>query len=75
MDLNLATSINERMQRCCDSLVESITMVQPHLTDSEFKAYALQIGYAVGEIAFAVLFPLYAAYPNWARSANHFRRS
>ena len=63
MDLALAAHVAERIRRCADSLSTSVTWVKPHLTDDKFNAYTHQVGSAVGEMGFALLFPIYEHYP------------
>src|SRR5690349_9719529 len=64
MRLALATNVAGRVRLCAELLSMSVSVVELYVDDSEIAAYKLLVAKAVGEMGFALLFPIYAHYPH-----------
>src|SRR5438094_705686 len=63
MELALATNVAERVRSCAELLSMSVSVVELYNDDTEITAYKLLVAKAVGEMGFALLFPIYQHYP------------
>lgn len=59
----VAKQVNETLLNTCESLNETVVMVQQRCTPEEFKRYRRAVGAVLAEINDQLLNPLYARHP------------